>query len=100
MGRGNRVGFYHVDCSSFIEEWVELDNMRDYLIVVGQKIPVDWLVNIYCSGKGWSSNSSCVKYRFGIMGFSTNDAILGLCFLLLLLFFLFLFLFSASRIMN
>lgn len=37
--------------SSFVEEGVELDNMTDYLIVVDQKIPADWLINITFLGK-------------------------------------------------
>lgn len=50
MGRGNS-GFLSCGFFFFYRGGVELDNMTDYLIVVDQKIPADWLINITFLGK-------------------------------------------------
>lgn len=56
--------------------------VTDYLIDVDRKIP-DLLIKIMFLEKIKTAVKSGIKSRFGITGFSTSDAILGLWFSLL-----------------
>ena len=53
--------------------------MTDYLIVGDQKIP-DWFIMITFLVKTEAAISLGIQSRFGIMGFSTSDAIWGMRF--------------------
>lgn len=55
-------------------------HVPDYLIGTDQKIP-DWLIKIAFLGKLKTAVRSGIESRFGIVGFSASDAILGLWFL-------------------
>lgn len=57
--------------------------MTDHLMGADQKIP-DLLIKITFLGKVETVGKSDFKSRFGIMGFSTNDAILVLWFFILI----------------
>ena len=50
--------------------------MTDYLIDADQKIP-NWLIKITFLVKVETAFRLDIKSTFGIMGFSTSDAILG-----------------------
>ena len=50
-----------------------------YLTGGDQKIP-DWLIQIMFLGEIKTTIRSGIKSRFGVMTFSTSDAILGLWF--------------------
>ena len=54
-------------------------HMTDYLTNANQKI-LDWWTKITFPGKAETAVRSGIKSRFGIMGFSTSDVILGLWF--------------------
>lgn len=54
---------------------VERAHVTDDVIGTDQKIP-DWLIKILFLVKTETAVRLGIKYRFGIMGFSTNDAIL------------------------
>lgn len=56
--------------------------MKDYLIGVDQKIPDLLIKNVFLGEVETVIRSSIIS-KFGIIGFSTSDAKLGLCFLIL-----------------
>lgn len=58
---------------------LEMASVTDYLTHMDQKIP-DWFLKITLLVKVKTATRSGVKSRFGIMGCSTSDAILGLWF--------------------
>ena len=64
-------------CYCAVQE--EEAHMPDYLIGTDQKIP-EWLIKLTFLGKVETATRSGVKSRFGSMGFSMSDAILGLWF--------------------
>lgn len=73
---------YDVDFFFFL--WrMERAPGTDYLMGADQKIP-DLLIKITFLGKVETVGKSDFKSRFGIMGFSTNDAILVLWFFILI----------------
>ena len=53
--------------------------MTDHLIGVEHTTP-GWLIKIIFLGEAETAIRPSIKSRFGIMGFSTSDAILGLWF--------------------
>lgn len=57
---------------------METAHVTHHLIDIDQKIP-DWLL-AYISGEVKTTIRSDVKSKFGILGFSTSDAILSLWF--------------------
>lgn len=73
-GNGNR--FIMLIASSFYEA-LEKIHVKNYLIGASQKI-LDWLIMFL--GKVERTIRSDFKSMFGIMGFSTSKAILGLWF--------------------
>ena len=79
MGKGIIKTFImHIISSSWGAGWgMERVHMTDYLFGADQKIS---LVKITFLGKVEIATKSSIKTRFGIMGFSTSDTILGLWF--------------------
>ena len=75
-GGRERQGFYFVDYL-FLLWGMERAHVTDYPIGTGQKIP-DCLTKITLLGKVKTAIRAGIKSRFGIMGFSTSDTILGL----------------------
>ena len=53
--------------------------MIDYLVGADQKIP-DWSIKITFLGEGEPTIRSGIESRFGVVGFSMSEAILGLWF--------------------
>ena len=74
-GRGARV--YLVVYLYFL--WVERTHVTDHLIRAGQKTP-NWPIKMTYLKEAEIAVRSNIKSRFGIMGFSTSNTILGLCF--------------------
>lgn len=72
-------GLYVVYLYFLWENGIEKTCETHYLIDAGQKIP-DWPIKIAFLGKVETALRSGVKSGFGIMGFSTSDAIWGLWF--------------------
>ena len=78
---GTSINLYHMNCL-FLgwERETERAYRTHYLISVGQKLVPNWLIKITVLGKVETAIKSHIKSRFGIMAFSTSDAILGLWF--------------------
>lgn len=62
-----------------IEGRIERAHVTDWLIAVDQKVP-DWLIKIIFLAIVKGAIRSDIKSKFGIMGSSTSDTILGLWF--------------------
>ena len=75
-GKGMQ-SFYHANC--FFLCGMERVHMRDYLIGTDQKIS-DWLIKMTFLCRVETAVRLGIKSRFGITGFSTSDAILGMVF--------------------
>lgn len=58
---------------------MERAHMTDDLISVDQKIP-DWLAKSIFLGEAETIIRSGIKFKLGIMGFSTSDTMWGLWF--------------------
>lgn len=58
---------------------IERTHVTDRLIRAGQKTP-SWPIRMAYLGEAEIAVRSNIKSRFGIVGFSTSDTILGLCF--------------------
>ena len=59
--------------------WVERTHVTDHLIRAGQKTP-NWPIKMTYLKEAEIAVRSNIKSRFGIMGVSTSNTILGLCF--------------------
>lgn len=70
FGEKGRQGFYGFP----LPLGSERAHVIDYLIVTDQKIP-DWLVKITFLGNVKTAIRLSIKSKFGIIGFSTSDAI-------------------------
>ena len=75
------INLYHMNCL-FLGWEREMERARrtQYHIGADQKLVPNWLIKITFLGKVETAIKSHIKSRFGIMGFSTGDAILGLWF--------------------
>lgn len=81
QGHGEKQGLYHWNCLFFL--WgMEWFHVTDYLTGADQKTS-DWLIKILLLVKVETAIKLGIKSRFGILGFSTSDAIWGLWFLFL-----------------
>ena len=79
MGVKDQQGFNHADCLFFLRDGEGPCDRLLHYVGADQKIP-NWLIKITFLVKAETAVELGIKSRFGIISFSTSNAILGLWF--------------------